>query len=69
MSNNLEQYDEENIDIKHEQMYSNNQKSLYDAPSVHNLESFNLDQHLDMNRYSIDFGNGEQSNREVSNRE
>lgn len=68
VSNNLEQYDEEeNLDIiKRQQMHSKKQTFLYDAPSVQNLESFNLDQHLDMNRYSIDFASSELNNREVS---
>jgi hypothetical protein len=52
--------------MNHQQMYSKNQNFLYETPSVLNLESFNLDQHLDMNRYSCDFGNGEQNNNEVS---
>ena len=67
MSNNLAQEDSLS---KHQAMYSSDQNCLHEATSVHNLESFNLDKHLDMNRYdSINFGiannSSDPSNHEV----
>lgn len=52
MSNNIDQDLREQQQQDNIQMYLNNQNfHLHDTANVLNMESFNLDRHLDMNRY------------------